>query len=268
MHARWDEIADRIWVGRFAFLDQSIGVVAGDGRSLVVDTRASDRQAGEVLADVRALGVARPVVAVNTHHHWDHAFGNAAFRPAEVWAHVRCAAGLRRELGRRDEIVGTYAEIAAEWPDAPVDEPDRTFEETAYLDVGGRRVELRYLGRGHTDDDVVAYVPDAGVAFAGDLVENGAPPYFGDGYPLDWPETASRLLELTREVVVPGHGEPGDRAFAEEQARAFLAIAELARRVHRGEVALERAAGEGPYSPEATREAIARGVAQLRGELD
>ena len=64
-------------------------------------------------------------------------------------------------------------------------------------------------------------VPGAGVLFAGDLLENGAVPWFGDGYPLDWPATALRVAELATGVVVPGHGDHAGRAFAEDQAAAL-----------------------------------------------
>ncbi len=269
MHARWEEIGDRVWAGRFAFLDQSIGLIAGDGEALVVDTRSSRRQASELLADVRAIGVGPVRIAVNTHHHWDHAFGNQGIRPATIWGHTRCAIRLPEEDARRADLVQEHPELADDWRDLVLDPPDRTFDETAYVDVGGRRVELRYLGRGHTDNDVVAFVPDAGVAFAGDLVEEGAAPFFGHGFPLDWPETVSRLLELMRVVVVPGHGEVGDRRFCEAQLAAFLRVAELARQVDRGEVSVAAAIEESPFGAgEASRDAIARGLAQLRGELD
>jgi hypothetical protein len=53
-----------------------------------------------------------------------------------------------------------------------LDPPDRPVGDAgAELVVGGRRVELRFCGRGHTDNDLVVVVPDAGVVFAGDLVE-------------------------------------------------------------------------------------------------
>ena len=65
-----------------------------------------------------------------------------------------------------------------------LDPPDRRVRRTrATLDLGGREVRLAYLGRGHTDNDIVISIPDADVLCAGDLLENGAPPYFGDGYP-------------------------------------------------------------------------------------
>ena len=101
-----------------------------------------------------------------------------------------------------------------------------------------REVELRYLGRGHTDNDIVIRVDGADVLCAGDLLENGATPYFGDGYPMDWPATAEALLALTgeRTVVVPGHGDHAGRAFVESQLVGFRAVVRRrpARRRRRG----------------------------------
>ena len=103
-----------------------------------------------------------------------------------------------------------------------IDPPDRTFASTATVEVGGRAVELRYLGRGHTDHDIVISVPGTDVLFAGDLLENGAVPWYGDGYPIEWATTAQQLAQLIdpeRGVVVPGHGDQAGRAFAETPGR-------------------------------------------------
>ena len=148
---------------------------------------------------------------------------------------------------RRARIAGENPEIAADLAEVVIDPPDRTFSETAVVEVGGRPVELRYLGRGHTDHDIVISVPGAGVLFGGDLIENGAVPWFGDGYPLDWPETALRLAELATGVVVPGHGDHAGPGFADQQATALLALAELGRRVHRGELTLDEAVAQTPF---------------------
>ena len=66
--------------------------------------------------------------------------------------------------------------------------------DAASIELDGRELRLRYLGRGHTDHDALIIVPDADVLFAGDLLENGATPYFGDGYPMDWPATVEAML--------------------------------------------------------------------------
>jgi glyoxylase-like metal-dependent hydrolase (beta-lactamase superfamily II) len=268
----WQEVGDRVFVRRYAFYDQEIGAIVGDEGVLVVDTRTTHRQAHEILADLRAV-TALPVVGViDTHHHIDHTFGNHVFRPAPIWGHVRCRRRLLETFeAQLASLAADSPDLAADLAEVVCDPPERTFEETAIVDVAGRRVELRYLGRGHTDDDVVVLVPDCGVLFAGDLLEGGAPPWFGDGFPLDWPETASRLLELVRAAVVPGHGDVGDRRFVEDQLAALLAVAELGRRVHRGELTLAEAIDAGPFEgfrAGASREPIERALAQLRGELE
>jgi glyoxylase-like metal-dependent hydrolase (beta-lactamase superfamily II) len=176
----------------------------------------------------------------------------------------------RTAEARRPRIAAENADIAADLTEVVIDPPDKTFSETAYVEVGGRRVELRFLGRGHTDHDIVVDVRDAGVLFAGDLLENGAVPSFGDAYPLDWPETASRVAELAYGVVVPGHGDHGGRAFADEQAAAIGGLAFLARRVRDGDLTIDEAVAQTPfpaYPAEDVRKPLLRALAQLRGEL-
>jgi glyoxylase-like metal-dependent hydrolase (beta-lactamase superfamily II) len=141
------------------------------------------------------------------------------------------------------------------------------------VEIGGRPVELRYLGRGHTDHDIVIGVPGTGVIWAGDLLEGGAVPFFGDSYPLDWPATAAALAGMVADgVVVPGHGDHAGRGFAESQAASFAVLAGLARRVHAGKINLDEAvADETAFAGEprqALRGPLERALQQLRGELD
>lgn len=265
----WVEIGDRVFTRRYRFFDQQIGVVLGDGEVLVIDTRLTHRQARELVEDLREL-TSQPVsVVVDTHWHHDHTFGNHVFRPAPIWGHERCGPRML-ELGERmrADVVERMPDLAAEVAEVVIDPPDHAFVETARLLVGGRSVWLRHIGRGHTDSDIVVEVPDAGVLFAGDLLEAGATPFFGDGYPLDWPETVSRLADLVRGPVVPGHGEVGDRRFVESQLAAFLEVARLGREVHAGRLPLDDAIAASPFSPATSREPLERTLAQLRGELD
>jgi len=269
--ADWTEIGDRVFVRRYTFYDQNIGVVLGDGEALVIDTRSTYPQAREILTDLRELTTSPVTIVVDTHGHFDHVYGNHLFRPATIWGHEGCVAFMARTgEARRASIAASEPELAADLPEVVIDPPDRTFSETAYVEVGSRRVELRFLGRGHTDHDIVVRVPGAGVLFAGDLVENGAVPYFGDGYPLDWPETASRVAELVDEVIVPGHGQHAGRRFAEEQAVAIAGLAALARRVHGGDLSLDAAVARSPfpdYPAEGVRRPLQWAIAQLRGEV-
>jgi glyoxylase-like metal-dependent hydrolase (beta-lactamase superfamily II) len=268
----WTEIGDRVYVRRYAFYDQNIVAVRGDDGFLIVDTRVSHRQADEILADLRELG-AEPVRAViNTHGHNDHAFGNHRFRPAPIWGHARCAR-MVTETGAAQlaAVAAAIPALADELAEVVLDPPDRTFDGDSAVvdfDAGGRPIELRYLGRGHTDNDIVVLIPDADVLLAGDLVENGAPPFFGDGYPIDWPATLEQMVELATGVVVPGHGDHADRAFVVRSMVEIRTIAELATLVHHGTIGLDDAVLRTAYPADAAREPLERALAQLRGELD
>jgi glyoxylase-like metal-dependent hydrolase (beta-lactamase superfamily II) len=266
----WREIAADVFIRRYLFYDQTIGAVVGRDGLLVVDTRTTHRQADELVDELRALTRQPATIVVNTHFHHDHTFGNHRFRPAVIWAHERCASMLRETFdSRRAALIAELPALAEDLATVVLDPPDRTFAEQATLDVGGRAVELRHLGRGHTDNDVVALVPDSDVLFAGDLLENGAAPNFGDAFPLDWPATGEALVQLAgeRTVVVPGHGEPVDRAFAAAQVNQIRAIAELAGRVSVGELDLRDAVRVAPFGPAASLEPLERALAHLRGKV-
>jgi glyoxylase-like metal-dependent hydrolase (beta-lactamase superfamily II) len=267
--ADWLEVGDRVLTRRYAFYNQQIGVVLGRGSVLVVDTRSTHRQARAILEDLRAITRDPVSVVVNTHWHHDHAFGNHVFRPATIWGHARCRDRLLTTAAdARERFAAAWPNLVADVAEIVIDPPDRTFTEAATTEVGGRAVELSYLGRGHTEADIVVRVPDADTLFAGDLLEEGATPYFGDGYPIDWPATVERMLPLVRGPVVPGHGAVGDRSFVQRQLEDFRLVASLARRMHAGELDREATLAAMPFDAETSAEPLDRALAQLRGELD
>jgi glyoxylase-like metal-dependent hydrolase (beta-lactamase superfamily II) len=264
----WQEIGDRVFTRRFQFFDQQIGVVLGGRDVLLVDTRSTPTQAREIAAELRELTRDPVSVVVDTHWHFDHSFGNSVFRPATIWGHLRAAAQLRRDgPATIEEVARELPDIAADIREVVIDPPEKTFEDRATIEVGDREVELTYHGRAHTDGDIVIVVSGADVLFAGDLLEQGAPPSFGDSYPLEWPATVEQLLPLATGAVVPGHGAIGSRAFVEEQLAAFRRLAELARAVHQGSLDLEVAIAGSPFGPDTPPTAFERALGQLRGEL-
>ena len=201
MEGRWVEVADRVLVRRYAELDLSVGLVMGDGGCLVVDTRGDERQGAELLAEVRRITRDPWTVAI-THSHFDHSFGTRPFLGRPVWAHEGCRADLVENGGRAREEWARYyrdlgrADIADDIAKTEIVPPDHLVTDRTRLVVGGRPIVLAHLGRGHSGNDLVVHVPDAGVIFAGDLVENGAPPAYEDAYPLEWPATVAGLLDL------------------------------------------------------------------------
>jgi len=267
---RWVEIGDGVFVRRYAFYDQNIGVVLGDGEALVIDTRSTHVQAAEILEDLRSLTSFPVTVVVDTHGHFDHAFGNHVFRPATIWGHVGCGPFLERTGdARRERIIAEEPSLADDLMAVVIDPPDRTFATATAIAIGGRRVDLAFLGRGHTDHDIVVEVPGTDVLFAGDLLENGSVPFFGDAFAFDWQATAAALaVRVDRQsgVVVPGHGDHAGRGFADAQAAAFASLADLARRVHDGNLSLDDAVAAHPFPEfpsESARSAFRRALAEL-----
>jgi glyoxylase-like metal-dependent hydrolase (beta-lactamase superfamily II) len=271
----WVEIGDKVFVRRYAFYDQNIGVVLGRAEALVIDTRSTYAQAREIQADLRELTDSPVGVVVDTHGHFDHVFGNGIFRPATIWGHERCVTFMVRTGEARKRTIAVEEPLLADdLAEIVIDPPDRVFATHARIEVGGREVMLRYLGRGHTDHDVVVEVPGTDVVFAGDLVENGNVPFFADGYPLEWPATATALAVRIREdggIVVPGHGDHDGRSLADANAASLAALAELAGRIDSGELTLDEAIAEHPFPdhpPEDARRGFERALMQIRGELD
>ncbi len=262
--AAWIEVGDRVFVRRYRTwngepFDQNVGAVIGADGVVVIDTRASHRLADELRDDLRALTRSPVAAVVNTHHHWDHTWGNARFSGVARWGHVRCAERVMADSEAVRGRIGTdEPSLAGELAEVVFTAPDRTFEEAATVDLGDRQLELRHLGRGHTDNDVVITVPEAGVLFAGDLLENDAAPGFGDAFPMAWAETAGRLLALVAGPVVPGHGSVGDRAFAEGQARDLALLAELGRQATAGSLDEAEAVRRSPFPADTTGMALER----------
>ena len=267
------EVADRVWVARYDWFDVNVTLIGSDRGLVVVDTHGSTRAGAAVVDDVRRLGAGDVTTVVNTHWHFDHTVGNAAFRTAygdlPIHAHENAVTELaegaedRKQRYRdsddphRDEVV--ESEIVL---------PDHTFSSARVLDLGDRLVELVHPGRAHTSGDLVVRVPDADVLLAGDLVEESAAPSFGaDSWPMDWPLSLDIVLGLvsSTSVVVPGHGAPVDREFVEVQRNEIGILAEtirdLATRGVPGDQAL--AAGEWPFPAAVLGTAVERGYAQL-----
>ena len=228
----WQEVGDRVYRRRYGSLDLNVGAVVGADEVLVVDTRSFAAEAAQLLADLRALTPQPCRQVVNTHAHFDHCFGNASMRPAAIWGHERCAAHLRtRAAQERDHLLRWLPEAAGELDGLELDPPERT-------------------------------VGDAGVVFAGDLVEQGASPVYGtDAFPLEWPAALDRLLALAPPTVVPGHGDVVGHRFVAGQREELAAMAALCRRVAAGDLPAGEAVRAAPFPERFARDALALAAA-------
>jgi glyoxylase-like metal-dependent hydrolase (beta-lactamase superfamily II) len=270
LSSRWIEVGPGVFQRRFRVwrtfkFDHNVGLILGERGAVVVDTRASHRLAARVISELRGV-TGQPVVAVvNTHHHWDHTWGNALFKPAPIWGHVNCARYfVERNERQRQRLMTHEPGMADEFAEVVLTPPDRTLVRQATIDLGDRVVRLRHRGRGHTDNDVIVEVPDAAVTFAGDLMVADTMPGFGDGFPVAWAGLLVRLAgEITNGTVVPGHGGAIDPAGVRERRDQMAWMVALGRAVVRGEMGEKDAARESPFTRGPTLTALQR----IRGEL-
>lgn len=239
------------------FTTVSLFVVGSEG-VLVADGQGSEEETRLLLDHVAAvtpLPVTHLVVASD---HGDHTGGNAAFPDGlRVFAHPTSAAAL---------------EAAGAPGPAPTDlVPDR-----AEIDLGGRTVEVRFLGRAHTGGDLVVHVPDGKVLFLSEAYLHRVFPAMRTAYPSEWVAMIERAQAMEADVYVPGHGfvDPPEVLERELEVfrRAVVAVIDEARRLHAAGVPLERAMAEARFGDLETWSLRSsqgpRAVQQVYAELD
>jgi len=189
LHTSWDEVEG------FGRVPANGLVVVGNGEAALIDTPWNNALTGE-LFDWVVKNLGCPITTVvATHSHGDNLGGlnEAHSRGAASWALDRTLE-LARSAGR------------------PV--PQHGFSDRKVLSVGGRTLELRYLGGGHTVDNIVVWIGDQKVLFGGCLVKAAGAKTLGYTKEADlaaWPQTVTALRSAYPDarLIVPGHGSPG-----------------------------------------------------------
>jgi cyclase len=181
------------------------GFVVGQRDVLVIDAHINGAMARQIQAAVARV-TDKPIrYLVNTNYHGDHTFGNYAF-PAQttIIAHRETAARMKALMLRTvNNDPAIFAQVRPRLPDL-------TFDERLKINLGGRVVEIHHFGPGNTPGDTVVYVPEAKVAWTGNLVvgEGTIPPIF-EGGPGAYLETIAHFRRtLPVATIIPGHGAP------------------------------------------------------------
>ena len=225
--ATLEELADGVYAYT-AQGDPNVGCVIGADTILAIEARATPLMARRWIDVVRSLSQARFGDLVLTHYHAVRVLGASAFEAQRIIA-TTMTAELIEERGEEDwaSEQGRMPRLFEGAETIPgLTRPTHTFENDMRLEVDGRRVELRFLGRGHTSGDLVVWLPQERILFAGDLVEAQAAPYMGDAHIADWSgPTLDAVQALRADQLVGGRG-PVVRGAAVDQAiedtRAFL----------------------------------------------
>ena len=179
------------------------------------------------MADARRIAAAKPVKYVfDTHHHGDHAYGNALWTRAgaTTMAFKGVADEMQRVEPKRWQEAAAKRKDVAELGAAP-EPPQKVINENLFvLNDGKRKVEFRFFGWAHTRGDGFVYLPKEQVLCTGDAVVNGAYNYAGDANVAGWPEVIRAAAKLKVKHVLPGHGEPGGRELLTGQEQFLVEL--------------------------------------------
>ncbi|MBK8868905.1 MAG: MBL fold metallo-hydrolase [Dermatophilaceae bacterium] len=213
--------------------DPNVGAIEGEDFLVAFEARATPAAARDWLVKLREH-TDKPVrYLVLSHYHAVRVLGASAFEADEIIAHERTKF-LIEERGMQDwaSEYGRMPRLFKEPDEIPgLTWPTLTFSDRMVIPLGGDRGDLvlQYLGRGHTEGDIVAWVDKHKIMFAGDLVEAKAALYTGDAFHQEWSTgTLDRVKAMGAEILVGGRGAVA-RGGAEvdaavEQSRGFLSV--------------------------------------------
>ena len=222
------------------------GIIDNGESTVIFDTFLSPDAADELIRVVKRLNLSPIRYVINSHYHNDHIRGNQSF-PSDVKI---LSTKITAELIEREEpksiaaeetygkvqyrhfdsLFAAYkgdttarayqilkmmraysAELSVAHEKIRTRVPDTYVVKEASLDGTKRKVRLMEKGKGHTESDMILYLPDDSTLFAGDLVFNECHPYLRDGSPDGWKRILAELELMPVKTVVPGHGDVGGR---------------------------------------------------------
>jgi cyclase len=220
------------------------GLITAGGMSLLVDTLFDARLTRDMLDAMRPVTEHSPIgQAMNTHGNGDHWFGNALLpdgipivATAAALAEMEAVGpqlvhALFNQLDLGPEFDAFAERTMRRFDFASVQPrlPTETFAGEHALRVGDRAVRLLELGPAHTRGDAIAWVPDAGVVFSGDILFIEGTPIVWAGPFGNWLRACDRIIALDARVLVPGHGPVTDAAGVRDVQRYLTYVRDEAR---------------------------------------
>jgi glyoxylase-like metal-dependent hydrolase (beta-lactamase superfamily II) len=172
------------------------GIIVGEKAVLVVDTKTVKNSEG-LYTIVKEIAGTKPIIVVNTHYHQDHVGGNHFYKGSKIYTGSYPKDFLQANID------------TANWPTNFV-------SDSLLIDLGDENVLLYQVGRAHTTNDLVVYLPKHRILFSGDLIFNKINPVVMEKSGANisqWIAVLDRLLDnWSSGTVVPGHGPVGDKA--------------------------------------------------------
>jgi glyoxylase-like metal-dependent hydrolase (beta-lactamase superfamily II) len=238
----WHEVATNTW----AFMqpngglgESNAGLIHDGEHVMFVDSLWDVKLTRAMLESARQIVDVAPELLFNTHSDGDHVWGNELFTGARIVSTTTAESLMTldppkemRAMQRGGKLLGAIGSVPLpfvgtrdygnlprlplkemggemapfDWSDINLTLPTETFDGELTVHVGSREVKLIEVGPAHTMGDAVAWVPDAKVCFAADILFIGGTPIMWAGPIASWQKALDRISELGAEVFVPGHG--------------------------------------------------------------
>ncbi len=202
---------------------------------IIIDTTLNSKAAEDLKRASYEYTQKEPNFIVITHYHLDHVIGNSIFdKSIQIITSDRTLANIKTESKKMfdklkdfdpEKITELEESLKTEKEEEKIldiqndlrflkgiqsvkflREPNITFKEGCIIHGIDKTVQLRTFSKAHTDGDVIVYIPDDKVLFAGDLLFSNSDPWLGSGDPEGWLLVNDELMTLDFRVTVPGHG--------------------------------------------------------------
>jgi cyclase len=181
------------------------GFIVGSDYVVVVDSLATVGLTRRFKEEIRKI-TDKPIhYLINTHHHGDHTYGNHVFAGATIISHDYCRHEVI-ETGIMDPNLLNAILPEFDFQGIAATPADITFDRQLTLHVDGRKVRLLYFGPGHTAGDIIVYLPEESIIFAGDFIFLYSTPLGMEGSFAGWLKNLDAMAKLGAKTYVPGHG--------------------------------------------------------------
>ncbi|MFX3659487.1 MAG: MBL fold metallo-hydrolase [Ectobacillus sp.] len=235
------------------------GIVDLGNHTLIFDTFQSPVAAALLKDAAKAITGKAPSFVVNSHWHFDHVLGNQVFRESSIISTATTREAMRElvpnflqtvqhnrrypvllkkeasatnDYQKRKELLQSASDaqhLADHIDDLELTLPNMTVQHDLCLYGTLRSAVIMNMGRCHSEEDVVLYLPEDGIVFAGDLISHCFHPALKNGNIEQWMQSLKRLSSLEADIIVPGHGEIALAQQVEEMREYFSDLQRTAR---------------------------------------
>src|SRR4029077_12578168 len=126
----------------------------------------------------------------------NYPWGNVAYQDVIKIGHENYRADLLSQM-QRDRVSPENQQARL---------PQVTYRDRLTIHLGGKEIQILYLGRGHTRGDSIIFVPQDRIAYVSELFFSDQFLYINDGYGVSWLQTLDAVEALAADIIVPAHG--------------------------------------------------------------